>query len=175
MNRKSRFRIQALKVAHLVMLAGGIIAMVIASAFFGLTIKQDEMIRNYIEIAAGNYFDSIVITRRWNAEYGGVYVFKKEGMMSNPYLKDPDITAQDGRTYTMKNPALMTREISEMARKNGGYQYHITSLKLLNPANVPDPWEKESLARFEAGEFDASLITNIEGKKVFRLMRPLLF
>ncbi|MBU4034370.1 MAG: DUF3365 domain-containing protein, partial [Proteobacteria bacterium] len=66
-------------------------------------------------------------------------------------------------------------EISEMARKNGGYQYHITSLKLLNPANVPDPWEKESLARFEAGEFDASLITNIEGKKVFRLMRPLLF
>jgi|GEM_PF-2940197 len=161
---------------QLLLLAGAIIALVIASAFLGLTLKQDEMIRNYIEIAAGNYFDSIVITRRWNAGYGGVYVFKKEGMASNPYLKEPDIVTRDGKTYTMKNPALMTREISEMARGNGGgYQYHITSLKLMNPGNAPDAWEKESLGKFEAGLPQTTLIAEQDGKKVFRLMRPLFF
>lgn len=158
-----------------VLFAGTIIAMVIASAFFGLTIKQDEMIRNYIEIAAHNYFDSILITRRWNAEYGGVYVLKKEGMASNPYLENPDITTSEGFIYTMKNPALMTREISDMAKKKSGYQYHITSLKLLNPDNGPDEWEKEALLGFEAGRAETVQITDLSGKKVFRLMRPLFF
>jgi len=51
-------------------------------------------------------------------------------VISNPYLVNPDITAVDGKVYTKKNPALMTREISELAAKEGEYQFHITSLNL---------------------------------------------
>lgn len=163
------------KAGQVVGAAAAVIALAIASAFLGLTVKQDEMIRNYIEIAARNYFESIVITRRWNADHGGVYVQKREGMRSNPYLAAPDITTTDGHVFIMKNPALMTREISEMAKEAGGYQYHITSLKLLNPANAPDVWERESLSRFERGVAETTSIAEVNGKKVFRLMRPLFY
>ncbi len=44
----------------------------------------------------------------------------------------------------MKNPALMTREISEYARESGDFIYHITSINPLNPNNTPDDFEKSA-------------------------------
>lgn len=158
-----------------IMIAGGVIILSILASFFGLTLRQRDMINNYILLSARAYFESILITRRWNANYDGVYVLKEKGVESNPYLEHPDITARDGRVYTKKNPALMTREISDMAKQYGSYQYHITSLNLLNPKNVPDPWEREVLLAFEKGVEEVTQITEMNGSKVFRLMRPLLY
>jgi PAS domain S-box-containing protein len=164
-----------LKTGQVLLLAGAALVLVIGSAFLALSIKQDKMIRSQIEIAARNYFDSIIITRRWSTGYNGVYVLKKEGMVSNPYLKNPDIITRDGIVYTMKNPALMTREISDLAKANSGYQYHITSLNLVNPSNAPDAWERQSLELFETGVKETSLKDQLNGKKIFRFMRPLIF
>ena len=134
------------------------------------------MIKKYIHLSAENYFNSILITRRWNAEYGGVYVYKKSGVESNPYLANPDIVTREGMVLTMKNPALMTREISEMADKgkNGGYRYHITSLKPRNPHNAPDEWERSALEGFESGALEAEKTVTIEGRNFYRFMKPLL-
>ena len=158
-----------------VFIAGGIIILIVLAVIFGLTIKQNEMIRDYLHLSARAYAESIVLVRQWNANYGGVYVLKKEGMKSNPYLEDPDITVIDGRVYTMKNPALMTREISMLAKQAKTYQYHITSLNLLNPNNVPDSWERKSLKTFETGIKEITQVTELDGKKVYRLMHPLLY
>jgi len=160
---------------NMILFAGGVVALVVLSAFLGLTIKQDSMIREYIHLSAQRYFESILVTRRWSAQYGGVFVYKQPGMESNPYLENPDITAGDGRVYTKKNPALMTREISEMANAGSGYKYHITSLKCLNPQNSPDPWEREALEQFEKGLKEKTQITVEHGSKAYRLMRPLYF
>ncbi|MEE8480222.1 MAG: DUF3365 domain-containing protein [Desulfobacterales bacterium] len=158
-----------------VFIAGGIIILIVLAVIFGLTIKQNKMIRDYLHLSARAYAESIVLVRQWNANYGGVYVLKKEGMKSNPYLEDPDITAINGHVYTMKNPALMTREISMLAKQAKTYQYHITSLNLLNPNNVPDSWERKSLKTFEEGIKEITQVTELDGKSVYRLMRPLLY
>ena len=55
-------------------------------------INQQELDR------ARSSFNSIVLTRRWNAKHGGVYVEKKDGVKSNPYLENPDIYTSDGKT-----------------------------------------------------------------------------
>jgi len=47
-------------------------------------------------------------------------------------LIDPDIEGVDGTTYTLKNPALMTREILALANEEWLYQFHITRLKPLD-------------------------------------------
>ncbi|MBM9613970.1 DUF3365 domain-containing protein [Desulfobulbus rhabdoformis] len=159
---------------HLLLLAGGVIILLVLSCFFGLTVKQERIIKQSVHLSAQRLFESIVLTRRWNAQYGGVFVLKKEGMHSNPYLKHPDITSASGKTYTLKNPALMTREISALAKKTKHYQYHITSLKLMNPHNQPDSWERESLEKFEKGDQLTTQITRIDGAQVYRLMRPLV-
>jgi diguanylate cyclase (GGDEF)-like protein len=72
----------------------------------------------------------------------------------------------------MKNPALMTREISEYAEREGLFQFHITSLKPLNPDNKADAFETKALKLFEQGEKEAFQSDLTDGT-VFRYMAPL--
>ena len=119
-------------------------------------------------------FNTIVLTRKWNANYGGVYVEKKEGVESNPYLINPDIKTVDGRVFTLRNPAFMTREISEYAEKEGMFKFHITSLKLMNPHNEADEFEKKALLQFETGAVkEVSGTELVNNRTYFRYMAPL--
>ena len=95
------------------------------------------------------HFNNMVITRRWVAMHGGVYVDKKPGMEPNPYLRNNHIFDSEQRMLVKINPAWMTRQISKLANQNSNYYYKITSLKPLNPANKSDVFETEALQYFE--------------------------
>ena len=97
-------------------------------------------------------FNSIVMIRKWNSQHGEAYVEKTPEMQSNPYLANPDIMTKNGRTYTKKNPALMIREISELAQKEGLFRFWISSLNPINPANRPDVFEESALRSLEEGK-----------------------
>ncbi len=150
-----------------------VITIIISSIFIGLFIRNNELVNEELKARARSSFNNILLTRRWNAGYEGVYVEKKEGVKSNPYLKDPDITTVDGKVYTLKNPALMTREISEIAGRYGMFSFHITSLKPLNPNNKPDDFETNALKSFEGGVKEIYRKDNINGEVHFRYMAPL--
>jgi len=157
-------------------LVGGLLLLLVfLSAFLGMSVRQERLIMSQIHSSAEAMFDNIVLTRRWNANYGGVYVLKRPGVESNPYLERPDIQSADGKTYTMKNPALMTREISQYAQETGRFAYHITSLKLINPSNVPDEWEQNALQMFERGIHERRQILPLNSQRVYRFMRPLTY
>jgi len=115
---------------------------VLSGIFFITTLRTWQLIDEENVIRASTLLSSIILARKWNANHDGVYVEKKKGDKSNPYLTDPDIKTTDGKVYTKKNPALMTREISEYAEKEGLFKFHLTSLNLLNPANKPDDFEQ---------------------------------
>ena len=118
-------------------------------------------------------FSSIVVARRWNAMHGGVLVPKTPGVAANPYLENPDRRGTDGTVYTLKNPALMTREISDIAEHEGAFKFHITSLKPLNPENAPDAFERTSLEAFERGVPETTGRQTLGGNPWFRYMAPL--
>lgn len=126
---------------------------------------------------AESFAQLIVLTRHWNAAYGGVYVEKKPGVESNPYLKElgvnPDIRTTDGRILTLRNPAIMTREISELAGRDNLVVFHMISLKTLNPENQPDDFEKRSLERFEKGERQIWQLDRTGERPIFRYILPL--
>ncbi len=145
----------------------------LAGIFLGLAMRTRTLLHESILSQARSHFQSIVLTRAWNAGHGGVYVLKKEGVESNPYLKNPDIVSTTGQTYTMKNPALMTREISQLAGIETGMSFRITSLKPLNPNNQADPFEEEALRAFESGKREAYRFTALKESPVFRYMAPL--
>lgn len=67
---------------------------------------------------ARSYVNLVVATRSWNALHEGVWVEKQPGVTTNPYLSKlgigADATTTDGRVLTLRNPAPMTREISEV-------------------------------------------------------------
>ena len=72
--------------------------------FIGLIIRSNQLIQTEILRRAQAHFADIVITRRWNAEYGGVFVEKTEGVISNPYLENPDRKEQVIQEYLERLP-----------------------------------------------------------------------
>jgi len=120
-----------------------------------------------------SHFKSIVLTRRWVTEHGGVYVFKRPGVESNPYLPGTDIETKDNRILVLRNPALITREISEYAKKDADFSFHITSDKPLNPNNRPDEWEKKAIGLFQAGSEEYYSKVQSNGETYYRYIAPL--
>jgi len=150
-----------------------VILLFIVGVFIGLFSRERHLIDREILKRAQTNFDNIILTRRWNAKYGGVYIEKKEGVESNPYLINPDIITIDGKRYTKKNPALMTREISVYAEQDSMFKFHITSTKPLNPGNTPDELEKNALLAFENGKKEYYTKVKDDETTVFWYMAPL--
>lgn len=150
------------------------VAVCISGAFLGIALHGRTLIHGEMLSRARTDFRTIVHFRAWNAGYGGVYVEKKAGVASNLYLENPDIQGTDGKTYTKKNPALMTRELSEMLLQSEGYGFHITSLNPINPGNKADPEEAIALRAFEGGAKERFWTEKLGGRTFTRYMAPLL-
>lgn len=127
---------------------------------------------------ARDIFRMIVLTRQWNAEHGGVYVFSTEVSPVNPYLENPlrQLETTDNRKLTLLNPAYMTRQIGELAAKEQDLhiRLHITSLKPIRPENTPDPWETNALQYFEQGHKEIAGVEKESGQNYLRYMAPLM-
>ncbi len=126
---------------------------------------------------ARGYADLIVTTRAWNAHYEGVWVEKRPGAETNPFLRklgvEPELRTADGRVLTLRNPAMMTRELSERLKSTDGVTFGLTSLKPVNPANTPDDWERTALHSFERGAREADRTDPSGPHPVLRYVRAL--
>lgn len=168
---------------------GVLISSVLTAIFFLSAIWFDDFAHHNLEKVlrqqARVIYQQIVITRNWNAAYGGVYVRKLPGVETNKYLYEvgpghgmpstvvPEITDKKGNVYTLKNPALMSRELSELTAKHADIRFHLTSLKTINPNNAPDAFEARSLKQFESGLKESSEFGHANGKSYYRFMAPL--
>jgi len=149
------------------------VSVIVLAIFTVLFLRNRDALRDEVTTRARAHIHDVQLMREWNAMYGSVYVEKGPGVESNPYLEHPDLTTSDGRVFTLKNPSLMTREISGLADKHGMFTFHITSLNPLNPANVPDAFEREALKSFESGATEVSITQAGQDGTYFRFMAPL--
>lgn len=161
------------------MAIGTLIVFGVVVLFGWLTVREERIFMREIRQQAKAYLEQIVLIRHWLADQGGIYVPKKEGMEVNPYLKKipglkVEITDSQKQTYILKNPALVTREISDYAKKEGViFQFRLTSLKPLNPDNAPTEFERRALLSFRQGKRDAFAIEDEAGTAIYRYMEPL--
>lgn len=90
--------------------------------------------------------------RHWNARHGGVYVPLSEYGEPNPWLpeKDRTLTAADGRTLVLMNPAYMSRQMAERLT-DAGSRLAIVGAAPLRPGNRADDWEQRMLAAATQG------------------------
>jgi diguanylate cyclase (GGDEF)-like protein len=123
----------------------------------------------------------VVLTRRWVTRHGGVFVKVQPGVNPNPYLTSipgmkVTIRDEEGELYTLRNPGLVTREISQLANESGLYTVRITSLKPINVAtNTPDDFEHDALLRLEHGEKSVAAIQQTPRGPVYRYVAPLYY
>jgi signal transduction histidine kinase len=141
--------------------------------FYYLERKQESLYVAGIRHQSQLLFKQVVLTRKWIADHGGIFVEKMPWVSPNPYLERSTIDVGE-KKYVMRNPATVTRELAAYAKKQGSYWFNITSLRPVNPDNVADDFEKGALLAFEeGGEKEASTITPIGGERFFRYMAPL--
>ncbi len=150
------------------------VILIAISFLWNYTSAKEEQAKIAFQTAQA-FFKQIVLTREWNADHGGVYAAVTPYNQANPYIKVPlrDIQVNNNIKLTKINPAYMTRQISEIANKRNGVQFHITSLKPIRPENQPTEWEKKALKAFNAGQKEIGEF-GIDQSHVFRYMAPLM-
>lgn len=125
---------------------------------------------------ARTFLAQLVQTRTWNAQHGGVYVPVGPDVQPNPFLDDPkrDLTTENGLQLTKINPAFMTRQLAEIAAKQSGARFHITSLTPIRPKNRATDWERKWLEDFQGGAKERGSFITTLNETQFRYMAPLL-
>ena len=151
-----------------------VLIVVMGSMFLAIYKKHEQMVMAQIDVQAKALFKQVVITRRWVADHGGVYVEKLPWVEQNPYLRNSSITDTKGKRYVKENPAMVTRQLSRYAEREKLYIFHITSLKLINPENAPDAFEKKALMDFEKKQTGEASTTERNGRSFYyRYIAPL--
>jgi diguanylate cyclase (GGDEF)-like protein len=142
-----------------------------------LYLRMDRLLNERLQEQATAYYDLIIKAKDWNSNYGGVYVEKRTGVESNPYLVklgiDPDVSDTAGRVFTLRNHAIMTAEISRMIEREGGVKFRQIALTPLDPANTPDSLERSVISAFTSGEKSFARLEADKSPPVYRYIKPL--
>lgn len=135
---------------------------------------QNELVMEQARRQARILYKQIILTRQWVSDHQGLFFVKAEGVDENPYLHDSKITSDDGTVFVKRNPAMVTRELSEYAAKSGFCWFHITSLEPVNPANAPDDFERDALLQFKKGIAEIDAVNDTPEGRVHRYVAPLI-
>jgi len=134
---------------------------------------QNELVMEQARQQARILYKQILLTRQWVSDHQGLFLVKTAGVSENPYLHESVIRADDGTVFVKRNPAMVTRELSEYAARTGFCWFRITSLEPVNPANKPDDFERDAMLRFNEGLAEFEAITDSPEGRVHRYIAPL--
>ena len=135
---------------------------------------QNELVMEQARQQARILYKQILLTRQWVSDHQGLFLVKTAGVLENPYLHEAAIRADDGTVFVKRNPAMVTRELSEYAARSGFCWFRITSLAPVNPANAPDDFERLAMERFKDGLPEYEAITDTPEGRVHRYIAPVL-
>jgi signal transduction histidine kinase len=152
---------------------GIIVSLSYALLLYRTSQLQDELIIAQTKEQARMLFRYIRLTRQWVADHNGLFILKKEGVESNPFLSLPVITDKAGNQYVMRNPAMVTRELSNYSEQEGQGRFRVTSLHPVNPANAADAYEQKAMISFQQGALEAAAVFNSPTGRVVRFVAPL--
>jgi len=141
--------------------------------FYRTSSFQNELMIRQAERQARMLARQILLTRKWVADHDGLFFIKKPGVESNPFLSESAIKDVDGKVYVKRNPAMVTRELSDYASQADFCRFRVTSLKPVNPDNAPDEFERAGLFSFEKGQKEIVSIVAGDSGRLLRYMVPL--
>ena len=157
----------------LILLIGLVVCLSYGVTFYRTANFQEDLVVKQATRQAKMLFNQIRLTRQWIADHNGLFLVKQPGVESNPFLEEGEIQDSHGNWLVKRNPAMVTRELSIYAAKEGMGQFNVTSLKPVNPDNAPDDFERRTLERFEQGDSEAIEIEKVAGSYRLRYMAPL--
>lgn len=157
----------------LIFLLSLVIGLSYGVTFYRTSTFQEELVVEQATRQAKMLFHQIRLTRQWISDHNGLFLVKSPGVERNPFLEQGEIQDSQGNWLVKRNPAMVTRELSAYASKEGMGQFNVTSLNPMNPDNVPDAFERRGLQKFVDGAVEAVEIEQDSGSYRLRYMAPL--
>jgi signal transduction histidine kinase len=152
---------------------GAIISAFYLFMLYRTSVFDEKMILKQAEQQARMLHKQILLTRQWAADHNGLFVLQGKGVEANPYLKLPEVTDDQGQTYYLRNPAMITRELSAYAKRDGLGHFRVTSLNPVNPDNKPDEFEKAALQAFTEDVDEIIDVEKTDQGRIVRFIAPL--
>jgi two-component system NtrC family sensor kinase len=156
------------------LLISAVVIVSFSITFYRTSSFQQELVLEQAARQARIIHKQILLTRRWVSDHNGLFFLKTEDVKANPFLDDKEIHDEEGRPYVKRNPAMVTRELSEYANREGLFRYRVTTLQPINPANAPNDFEKKSLELFEQGVKEVIEIHTGSTGRTLHYIAPLL-
>jgi signal transduction histidine kinase len=156
------------------LLISAVVVISFGITFYRTSEFQQELVLEQVTRQARIIHKQILLTRRWVSDHNGLFFLKTDKVKANPFLDDMEIRDEQGRHLVKRNPAMVTRELSEYADREGLFSYRVTSLNPLNPANAPDDFEKKSLKLFEQGLEEVIEIHDDPSGRTLHYIAPLV-
>ncbi|MBT3321415.1 MAG: DUF3365 domain-containing protein [Anaerolineae bacterium] len=141
---------------------GLVISLTIFILSWSIYRNEKEQHLQQIHSQAEALLSEMTLTREWISSYNGIWT-------TTP--GDYYLFSKDG--YYQKSPAMVTKELSNLSNDKRDYSFHITSLILTNPENIPDNFEHDALIQFEDQFEPVAKIDRSGDEPVYRLMFPL--
>ncbi len=157
----------------LILLIGLVVSFSYGVTFYRTSSFQEDLVVEQATRQAKMLFNQIRLTRQWVSDHNGLFFVKSPGVEKNPFLEQAEIQDSQGNWLVKRNPAMVTRELSAYAAREGMGQFNVTSLKPVNPDNAPDAFERHSLLKFAEGLDEAIEIVKLNGTYRLRYMAPL--
>jgi signal transduction histidine kinase len=157
----------------IMVLISAVVIISFSITFYRTSSFQHDLVLEQVARQARVIHKQILLTRRWVSDHNGLFFLKTEDIKTNPFLIDKEIRDEKGRPFVKRNPAMVTRELSEYANREGLFSYRVTSLEPINPANAPDDFERKSLKLFEQGVEEAIEIHTDSTGRTLHYMAPL--
>lgn len=169
--------IQTLRFKFIIYL-GSVLSVSIGVIFYAMFLQSKSNSYNQLERQARVLLQQVIITRMWVADHGGLFFRQLEGVEENPWLPGTKVLDHKGKSYVFRNPAMVTREISEYAEKVGLYRFKLTSMNFKNPDNKPTEFEKKGLILFQQEGYEKwkdgiSIVNLQEGSPLYQRIVPL--
>ncbi len=149
-----------LSISQKILVVFGVIVVLATFSFIHLLDKtyQVSLVNQGRSIA-----EEILIFRKWAANFGGVWTKNKytpeigylmEVVASNgtvkAYATGETLGELTGVHFYLHNPALATRELSELSKIEYGWTFRVVSDRYMAPQSKPDKWESEAIKVIKA-------------------------
>ena len=135
---------------------------------------QNRLVLGQAEQQARMLYRQILLTRQWVADHQGLFFLQSATALPNSFLAEPSLTTATGQVLVKRNPAMVTRELSQYAAHSGMGWFRVTSLNPVNPNNIPDAFEQQSLHSFQQGKKEQMVIQRNRDGRVLRYAAPLV-
>ena len=151
------------------------VVMIVGSFQLNLFILRKNT-ENHVKTGSEAFFRLLVATDQWNHNHGLVYVPITGKMRPDPYIKNKrrDVVTNFGDSLTLLNPAIMMRQLSELAEINKITEFRITGLVPMSPDGKPNEWELEALKSFKNENDRFFGKKKMNDSVIFMYMAPLM-